>query len=142
EAAPWGADPRVSDDSGPRERGVRAARWAASQHLSQLAETPRSAFAPQGDAALAVRRPDHRLRGLCRERRDRPPRRALHGRRASWRNAFPAASDDGDRCALGAYHGRASLERSERGRRLAGGANGKWRRGGRRFEGALLPADE
>ena len=43
----------------------------------------RSDFAPQGDAAPALRRPDHRLRGLCGERRDRPDDRPLRRRRAA-----------------------------------------------------------
>ena len=39
--------------------------------------------APEGAAAPALRRPDHRLRGLCRERRRRPAGRPLRGGRAA-----------------------------------------------------------
>ena len=46
---------------------------------------------------LALRRPDHRLRGLCRERRHRPHGRALRGRRAARPAGPPAAGDDGAR---------------------------------------------
>ena len=41
--------------------------------------------AAQGRAAAALRRPDHRLRGLCGIRRDRAARRALRRRRAAGR---------------------------------------------------------
>ena len=41
--------------------------------------------APEGHAAPALRRPDHRLRGLCRERRHRPHGRPLRRRRAARR---------------------------------------------------------
>ena len=63
------AGARLPHDPRTRECRVRAARRPAPQHLSQFAEAPRSDAAPQGDAAPALCRPDHRLRGLCRERR-------------------------------------------------------------------------
>ena len=40
--------------------------------------------APQGAAAAALRRPDHRLRGLCGKRRHGPAGRPVRGRRARW----------------------------------------------------------
>ena len=45
------------------------------------------AAAAEGRAAPALRRPDHRRRGLCRERRDRPARRPPRRRRAAGRRA-------------------------------------------------------
>ncbi len=55
-----------------RERGVRAARRAASQYISEFAEAARRHAAAEGRAARALRRTDHRLRRLCRN----PPRSA------------------------------------------------------------------
>ena len=75
-------------DPRPRERRVRAARRPAPQHLPQLARRCSTAtLRLKADAAAALRRPDHRLRGLCRERRHRPAGRPLRRRRA----ARPAA---------------------------------------------------
>ena len=48
--------------------------------------------APQGDAAPALRRADHRLRGLCRKRRHRPPGRSLRRRRTAWARHRAAAA--------------------------------------------------
>ena len=45
------------------------------------------AAAAEGRAAAALRRPDHRLRRLCRKRRDRAARRALRRGRAAGRDA-------------------------------------------------------
>ena len=45
------------------------------------------------DAAPALRRPDHRLRGLRGIGRHRAPRRALRGRRTARRSTFAAAAD-------------------------------------------------
>ena len=75
------AEPHLPHDPGPRGRRVRAARRPAPQHLPQLAEAARRDAAPEGRPSLALRRPDHRLRGLCRERRRRPDGRALGGSR-------------------------------------------------------------
>ena len=69
--------------SGPREGRVRAARRPSPQHLPQFAEAARRDAAAQGRAAPALRRPDHRLRGLCGIGRDRAARRPLRGRRAA-----------------------------------------------------------
>ena len=55
---------------------------------------------------LALRRPDHRLRGLCRERRRRPHGRALGGSRAARPAARAAAGDDGARGADRPHHRR------------------------------------
>ena len=70
---------------GLRTRRVRAARRPAPQHLPQFAEAARRHAAAEGAAAAALRRPDHRLRGLCRVRRDRPARRPVRRRRAARR---------------------------------------------------------
>ena len=48
--------------------------------------------AAEGAAAPALRRPDHRLRGLCRERRRRPDGRPLRGRRARAARRWRAAA--------------------------------------------------
>ena len=58
----------LPDDPGSAERAVRAPRRPAPQHLPQFAEAPRPDAAAEGDAAAALRRADHRLRGLCRSR--------------------------------------------------------------------------
>ena len=60
----------------------------------------------QGRAAAALRRPDHGLRGLCRERRDRSDRRAPRGGRAARPDARAAAADDRDRRAPQPHHRR------------------------------------
>ena len=60
---------------------IRAAGRAAPQQLHPLARTARRRAAAEIRAAYPLRRADHRLRGLCRKRRDRPDRRALRRRR-------------------------------------------------------------
>ena len=81
------------------------------------AEAPRRDAAPQGDAAPALRRPDHRLRGLCRERRGRPDGRALRRGRAARPHADPAAAaDDGARRAPQPHHRRPYRDASTRAR--------------------------
>jgi methylenetetrahydrofolate--tRNA-(uracil-5-)-methyltransferase len=55
---------------GPAECRVRAARRPAPQHLPELAALLDHA-ALKAMPRLRFRRPDHRLRRLCRERRDR-----------------------------------------------------------------------
>ena len=72
----------VPHHSGPRECRVRAARRAAPQHLHQFAAAARRHAAAEGGAAHPLRRPDHRLRGLCRIGGDRPARRAASPRRS------------------------------------------------------------
>ena len=72
---------------GPRAGRVRAAGRAAPQHLHQLAAAARRDAAAEGGAAHPLRRPDHRLRGLCRIGRDRPARRPLRRGRAARRDA-------------------------------------------------------
>ena len=69
-------------------RGIRPARRHAPQHLSQFAAAARRPSAPEGRAAPALRRPDHRLRGLCRKRRGRPDRRPPRRRRAAGHRAL------------------------------------------------------
>ena len=63
------AGARLPPDPGARERRVRAARRPAPQHLPQQPEAARSRASPEGRPAAALRRPDHRRRGLCRKRR-------------------------------------------------------------------------
>ena len=57
-------------------------------------------------AASALRRPDHRLRGLCRKRRGRPDRRPLRSERAARRGTRPPAAHDRDRRAPQPHHRR------------------------------------
>ena len=85
---------------------VRAARRPAPQHLPQFAQAARRRAAPARRAAAALRRPDHGLRGLCRERRHRPAGGPRRRRRAAWRDLAAAAADDGLRRAARAYHRR------------------------------------
>ena len=64
-------------------------------HRNSFIKSPAAArppAAPEVEAQHPLRRPDHRLRRLCRKRRDRPPRRALRGRRSARRDARPAAA--------------------------------------------------
>ena len=68
---------------GPRARRIRPPRRHPSQHLPQFAPASRRPPPAQGRAAAALRRPDHRLRGLCRERGGRPDRRAPRRRGAA-----------------------------------------------------------
>jgi len=98
-------------------RRVRAAGWAASQHLPQQPTPARRDVAPEGDAAAAFRRPDHRLRRLCRKRRRRTHDRQVRRRRAAGSRAPRAASDDGDGRFAGPHHrrrGRGDLPADER----------------------------
>src|SRR5258707_7189998 len=99
-----GAD--IPHDPRPRTRRVRAARRAASQHLPQFAAAPGRQAAPQGDAAAAACRADHRLRGLCGVGRQRPPRRPFRGGRTARRNPGPAAAHHRPWRAAGAHHRR------------------------------------
>jgi hypothetical protein len=62
----------VPHDPGARERRVRAARRAAPQHLPQRADAARPPAPAQERAAHPLRRPDHRVRGLCRKLRGGP----------------------------------------------------------------------
>ncbi len=92
--------------SRPGERRVRAARRPAPQHLPQFAEAARCDAAAQGRSAAALRRPDHRLRGLCRIGRHRADRRPLRRRRAARRADAAAAADHGAWRAARAHHRR------------------------------------
>ncbi len=58
----------------------------------------------KANLALAFRRPDHRLRGLCGIRRHRPDRGALCRRRTARRNCRAAAADHGAWRAARAYY--------------------------------------
>ena len=66
-------------------------------HRNTFINSPRlldGAAAAEGRSAPALRRPDHRRRGLCRERRHRPARRPLRRRRAAGRGSAAAAGHD------------------------------------------------
>ena len=68
--------------------GLERAEFArlGGLHRNTFLNSPRaarSAAAAQSHAAAALRRPDHRLRGLCRKRRDRPHRRPHGGGRTA-----------------------------------------------------------
>ena len=81
------ADAAVPHHPRPAERRVRAPGRPAPQHLPQQPAPARRHAAPEGHAAAALRRPDHRLRGLCRKRRRRPADRPVRRRRASGASA-------------------------------------------------------
>ena len=86
-------------------------------HRNTYLNSPRllDAAAPaQGEPTAALRRPDHRLRGLCRERRDRPCRRALRRRRAARPRSRASAADDRDRRAPEPHHRRPHREHRRR----------------------------
>ena len=68
---------RVPHHSRARERRIRPARRAASQHLPEFAEAAGYAVAAARRPAAALCRTDDRLRRLCGIRRDRPDRRPL-----------------------------------------------------------------
>ena len=71
----------------PRKCRVRPARRDPPQQLHQFAAAARRRAALEVEAQHPLRRADHRLRRLCRKRRDRPARRALRRRRAARRDA-------------------------------------------------------
>jgi methylenetetrahydrofolate--tRNA-(uracil-5-)-methyltransferase len=96
---------------GPRKCRVRAARRHPPQQLHQLARAARRRAAPEVEAQHPLRRPDHRLRRLCRKRRGRPPRRALRRRRAARRDtAAPRRSKPRSGALLGHITGGADAE--------------------------------
>ena len=74
----------------PRARRSRVCppRRPAPQHVPQQPQAARRVAAPEGDAAPALCRTDHRRRRLCRKRRHRPARGTLRRGRA----ARPAAA--------------------------------------------------
>ena len=81
-----------------------------------VAETARRRAAAEGAAAAALRRTDHRLRGLRRERCHRPARGPRGGRGAPRRDLAAAAAHHGVRRAARPYHRRPSVRREERSR--------------------------
>ena len=97
---------------GLEEGGIRPARRHPPQHLSQFAAASGRAPAPQGCAAAALRRPDHRLRGLCRERRGRADRGPARRRRTARPAARAPSADDRDRRAPQPHHRRPYRDRS------------------------------
>ncbi len=75
--------------------GLQKAEFArlGGLHRNTFLNSPKlldETLAAEGQSALALCRPDHRLRGLCGIRGDRPARRALCRRRASRRDASAA----------------------------------------------------
>ena len=78
-------------------------------HRNSFINSPAAArrrASPEVEAQHPLRRPDHRLRGLCRKRRRRPPRRALRRGRAARREPAPAAAGDRARRAARPHHRR------------------------------------
>jgi methylenetetrahydrofolate--tRNA-(uracil-5-)-methyltransferase len=90
-----------SNHTRAREGGFRPPRRPSSQHLHQLAAAARPDAAVEESAAHPLRRPDHRLRRLCRVGRRRPARGPL--RRS--RTARPADRAPPATTALGALIG-------------------------------------
>ena len=91
--------------------GLEGAEFArlGGMHRNTYLNSPspaRRASAPEGRPAPALRRPDHRLRGLCRKRRGRPHRRPPRRRRAAGACARAAAANDRDRRAPRSHHRR------------------------------------
>ena len=90
---------------GLENAAVRPARRPAPQHLHQLAELLDGELRLKATAP-ALRRPDHRRRGLCRKRRHRLARRPLRRRRSVGPHAGPAAAHHGPRRAPRPHHRR------------------------------------
>ena len=91
--------------------GLEGAEFArlGGMHRNTYLNSPRLLDARlrlKARAAPALRRPDHRLRGLCRKRRGRPHRRPPRRGRAAGPGARPAAADDRDRRAPQPHHRR------------------------------------
>ena len=105
------AGPGVPADPGAGAGRVRAAGRPAPQHLRQQPAPARPHLAHEGSAACPPGGPDHRLRGLCRERRRRAPGGALRRRRGAWRGTPAAAARDRARGAPGAHHRRCGRPR-------------------------------
>ncbi len=91
--------------------GLEQAEFArlGGMHRNTYLDSPRLIDARlrlKAAPTAALRRPDHRLRGLCRERRDRPRRRPIRRRRAAGPGPRASAADDGDRRAHEPHHRR------------------------------------
>ena len=91
---------------GPRKCRVRAARRNPPQQLHQLAQASSTRASAEVEAEHPLRRPDHRLRRLCRERGDRPDRGPLRHCRAQRRDAPAASARDRAGRASRPYHRR------------------------------------
>ncbi len=107
--------------------GLERAEFArlGGLHRNTFLNSPKlldGTLAARRAAAPALRRPDHRLRRLCRVRRHRPPGRPLRGGRAAWRGLRRAAADHGARRIARPHHRRAHRDDRRR--------------------AALVPADE
>jgi tRNA:m(5)U-54 methyltransferase len=92
----------------PRECRIRAARRPAPQHLHPLARIARHNAQAEEPPEHPLRRPDHRLRGLCRKRSDRPARRPLRRGRVGGQCPHPATGGDSAWRAAPSYHRRGS----------------------------------
>ena len=90
QAEAWRAGADLPHHPGTRKCRVRAAWRDPPQQFPQFADPARPPVALQGDAAHPLRRPDHRLRRLCRKRRDRAAGRALRRGRDRRARARPA----------------------------------------------------
>ena len=102
---------------GLEQRRVRTAGRAAPQHLPARAGAARPHLAAEEPASVALRRADHRVRGLCRERRDRPDRWPFRRRRSRRHDIGPAASRNRAGRAARPHHrqrGRRQLPADER----------------------------
>ncbi len=87
QAEAWRTGPHLPHDPRPGECRVRAAWRDPPQQLHQLAAPSRRRTAAEVETEHPLRRPDHRLRGLCRKRGDRPDRGAFCDCRAQGRTA-------------------------------------------------------
>ena len=106
QAEAWRAGPRAADDPRPGAGRVRPAGRAAPQHLHQQPASPGSRAAAEGPPAHPLRRPDHRLRGLCRECRGGPAGSAVRRRGGARPATGSAAARDRPWRPAGPHHGR------------------------------------
>ena len=105
------AEAHLPHDPRAGARRVRPPGRRAPQHLHQQPAPARPSAAPQGHAAHPLRRPDHRGRGLRRERGDRPAGGPLRGRRGHGRAHRRAARHDRARRAARATSPAAPMRR-------------------------------
>ena len=121
-------DPRAAadlpKDPGPGERRLRSLRDAPQEHVHQGARAPGSLLEDAPRAANLLRRADHGSRGIRRERRDGPDRRADDRAAPGGARAGSRALHERDRVSraalLGAPGGQA-LRADERDLRPDGG---------------------
>ena len=106
QAEAWRAGPHLPHHSRPGKCRIRPPRRNTPQQLHPVAGTARQRASPEGNAPYPLRRPDHRLRRLCRKRRDRPARRPFRGSRSAGPRPFRSASRDRAGRAARPHHGR------------------------------------